>query len=207
MYRIPLQDLASSDDAQFGLRWEARIPVPIAEIEEDLSAAFQSRHGAIKTGDQVTVGAFDPQGGQWRDSGTARLREMATYRIVTKGQHTLEAIRIGDVLIVPEEIAAPAIEPPMTLQVVPVESDGNKSFEVRDSKGNVLEQFADQKQADDFAKRESDRGMSGVAGLQVKRAFGGRFKVVDSAGDLVETFPNKAQAEAFVSGGGKKKAA
>lgn len=206
MYRIPLQDLASSDDAQFGLHWEARIPVPIAEIEENLSAAFQSRHGAIRTGDQVTVGAFDPQGGQWRDSGTARLREMAIYRIVSKGQHDLEAIRVGDILVVPDEIQAPVSEPPMTLEVVPVETDNGTSYEVRDKKGNVIEQFAEESQATEFTGREAGRGMAGVAGLQVKRAFGGRFKVIDSAGDLVETFSSKAEAEAYVSGG-KKKAA
>ena len=192
MYRIPTGDICMSEGMPFSQHYEARIPVPLSEIEEDPGLALHGAHGSMHPGDQVIVCSFERVGNDWR-----RLKEVATYRIVAKGKF-LEAIRVSKITTVPAAKPIPIGAPLVELDIVTV---GNNNFEVRDRAGNVVEQFGDRQQAEEFRKREMDRGVTGIAGLAVKRAFGGKFNVIDSAGDVVVAdFPTKAAAEAYIGG-------
>jgi hypothetical protein len=188
-YRIPRSDICMSDAMPFNQHWEARIPVPIEELG-DLGTAFHSAFGSLLPGDQIEVCSFERVGGDWR-----RLLEIATFRIVEKTAERAEAVRVGKVFSVPEPMAK--ISETTVSQLVIV--DVGKAFEVRDAAGNIIEQFVDKAQAEVFRDREMARGMKGVAGLSVKRVFGGKFNVIDSGGGVLGEFGNKAAAEAYIS--------
>ena len=210
-YRIPPQDFTSSRDAQHGQRIYARIPHPISFIDDDPGLAFQSQYNITQTGDTVTVCSYEPGTGNWRD-GFAPVREIATYFIVEKTRITpankvarLRAVRLGDIFEVPAPKEAPLVEGVIALDIVPMSHDGKGGFEVRDRKGNALEWFADQKQAEEFRDREQGRGMKGVIGLTLKRGFG-KYMVCDSGGAVIAEFTQKPDAEAYMMSGGQKAA-
>lgn len=208
-YRIPTQDLSSSDDAQHGLRWNARIPVPISVIDDDPGLAFHSQFERMRPGDEVRVCAYERGTGAWRD-GLAPVREIATYHIVAKAKAgtaskvaRLRAVRIEPIFEVPAPREAALVEGVVALDIVPI---GNKCFEVRDRKGNVIETFVDQKQAEEFRDREQGRGIKGVVGLDLRKGFG-KFMVCDSAdGRILAEFNSKPEAEAYMMAGGQKAA-
>lgn len=205
-YRIPVQDLSSIGDEQHGVRWSARIPVPISFIDDDPGSAFQSQFGRMQTGDQVRVCAFEPGTGAWRD-GAAPVLEFAEYLVTHKipaggGIKTarLVACRIGDVKEIPKPGPADVVDGVLALDIVPV-AGGN--FEVRDRRGNVIEQFVDMKQAEEFRDREQNR--PGVVGLSIRKGFG-KFFVCKPDGGIVSEFLSKTEAEKFMQSGGQKAA-
>lgn len=214
-YRIPLQDLQSSDEAMFARQWKARIPEPISAIESDLSVAFHSQYASLRPLDFIEVCAVDPMNGEWRDGDNARALQYARYLIVEKKEKKITAKRIGEIteIFAGEAEKKPAAEEyPEELNIVEVKAEGtggkpNVVYDVRDRKGNTIENFVERSQAEEFKERETARGAAGIRGLSVQRGFAGRFKVVDSAGDVVREFMSKKDAEDFVASSGEPVAA
>lgn len=210
-YRIPAQDLShGGSTAQFGVPWQARIPVPISFIDDDAGVAFFSQFEFLQTGDEVTVLAFEPGTGAWRD-GKAPVREIAKYRIVAKsgegGKNShLRAVRVGDVFEVPPPQPGLVVDGVLALDIVPA---GQNIYQVRDRSGNVIEQFMGKdsddamKQAEEFRDREQAR--VGVVGFTMKKGFG-KFFVCKPDGAIAAEFTTKAEADTYMRSGGQKAA-
>jgi hypothetical protein len=141
LYRIPRADICMGEAAQFGQRWEARVPVPISKID-DIGLALHSAFSSFRVGDLVNVCAFD-------DRGWTALTEIGSYRIQSLDHDRIKTVQVGEIVKVPKPKAPGALKPGEKLNVVAV----NNCFEVRDPKGNVIETFVDRKQADTFAAK------------------------------------------------------
>lgn len=196
-YRIPRQDMTMiSPEAAFNNHWEARIPVPIADIEQDLSWAFHAGYAGLWPGMKIVVTTFSRVGTSWD---TSEMQEEASYRVTRKDDDKIYLVRTSEVFTLKHEDAPPA--PPEIRENYQIVEISPSAFEVQDLAGNSIEMFVERQQAEEFCDRENRRGLGGTPGLKIKREFAGRFKVEDSGGQtLQDGFTSKADAEAFIAG-------
>lgn len=149
-YMIPRSDVCMADAMQFNQHFEVRIPVPIKSIP-DIGLALQSAASIMRSGDQVTVCAFEDK--SWR-----ALTEVATYRVAGAGR-ALRLFRVFGPVLVPKEMREEAKAVANILSVKPLGS----GFVVVDAYDNQIEQFAEEGQAQAFARRENAKHPAATA--------------------------------------------
>lgn len=144
-YRIPRADICMSDAMPFHQHWEARAPLSIARLG-DVGAALQVMVSAFRPGDLVHLCAYD-------SARFERLTEVASFRIAAIEDNRIKAVQIGQTASVPQPRPLKPVPPGEKLSVV----QAGASFEVHDSKGNMIETFVERGQADAFAKANSGK--------------------------------------------------
>lgn len=144
MYLIPRHDICMSDPMPFNQHWDARVPVPIADVG-DVGKALHSAFASLRPGDRVDIASF-------ADRAWTNAVEFATFRVTSLDDDVIKVIQIGDTVKVPKAKPASAKPADDQLEVVTVKGG---AFEVRDGKGNTLETFVSRKQAEDFKRQSS----------------------------------------------------
>ncbi len=198
---IPRSDICMSDAMPFSQHWEARVAAMIEDID-DLGFALQTAYASFKPGDLVNICAY--ANNRWE-----RLVEVASFRIVSCDNRKIETVLVTPITRVPAARFAPGEVDPSKLVKVNV----GKSWEVRDERGNILEAFVDEKQAQAFIDaaqrpvKQIQEDPIDFAELSIKRGFQGRFSVIQPDGTIVKECKNKAEAEAFIADGQQKKVA
>ena len=150
-YRISRAEICMTDPAPFAQHFEARIAIPIADVS-DMGIALNNAYSMIKPGDLINVCAYESRA--WE-----AVTEVATFRVVATDKERLRLFQIGQTVKIPPAarvLPKPELTP---LKVVKV----GRSFEVRDGKGNIIEAFVDEKQAEAFKDREMSLGKRGAA--------------------------------------------
>ena len=183
-YHIPRADMVMSAPMPFNQDWQARIPVPIAEVG-DFGVALQAAYSSLRPGDRVDICSFERGAGEW-----VRFRAMVSVRVVAKADNKIEAVAVGPVFHVPDRETGPGTAGDKPMLGVFANSQG--AFEVRDTKGNIIELFVEKDQAEEFAARENQRT---ATGRTIKRGYG-KFEVRDErTGALIGTYKTKEDAE------------
>lgn len=191
-YVIPRTDLCMSEAMPFNQHWEARISVPIADIK-DMGNALQSAVAVMKPGDLLNVCSFANH--NWD-----RLMETAQFRIVSGSQRRVLAVQVTDTVKVPEDVVLVKASEVLKLSI---EKIGN-SWQVKDSRGSIVEVFVEEKQATEFVAREEAKMLREIdkkidkTGWTVNRGLAGKFIVKNKAGEPIREFLGKAEAEAYL---------
>lgn len=144
LYRLPRTDICMSESMPFNQHWEARVPLPIAKID-DIGLALHAVYASFRVGDLVNVCAFESR--SWET-----LIEVASFRVHNLDNGRIKVLQIGETVKVPKTKTDARVKPGEPLNVVPV----NGTFEVRDGKGSTIETFVDRKQAEAFARRNGE---------------------------------------------------
>ena len=190
-YVIPRSDMCMSDPMPFSQHWEARVPVPLEEIE-DMGAALQMACASMRPGDLVFVCSFEDK--NWHVlTGTQAFRILSVAERRVHAATVSEITRFGNVKPL---VNAPA---PTKLHIAQV---GN-SFEVRDDKENPLEIFISKEQAESYIrnqpKADPTAEVTDFSGYELKRGIAGKWIVKDAKGGLVREFPRKTDAEQWMA--------
>lgn len=192
---IPRHDICMCEAMPFNQHWEARIPVPIEEV--NFNIAFQQIYTSLKAGDLVRVCYFDRNGGEW-----GRLREVVSVNIVDVANRKIETVFATDILKVKDSRDDPQNVKNVSLEVVKV---GN-AFEVKDTNGNTIEVFVEEEQANEFKKRNTPKALIDARDVDrskwtITRGFQGRKTIKNENGEVVRSFKTQEEAEHFIKTG------
>lgn len=161
-YRIPPNDIImASDGVGFATLYNARIPLPISQLG-DLSEAFNGKLGSLYPGDKIVVHAYRPmKKGEPAlnnvPSQFYRLSQIATFYLAGKtvdektGQMHGIFTQVGTIDLISDDGTIRQLKPRESDQLYKIEIGGG--WEVRDLKGNVIEQVVTMQQAVEFIQR------------------------------------------------------